>query len=32
MAVEYFIAYEVNPSLAKLPLNFNGSLTKLGLT
>ena len=23
---------EVNPSLAKLPLKFNGSLAKLGLT
>ena len=32
---ETLVAYftkEVNPSLAKLPLNFNGSLAKLGLT
>ena len=30
-AVTYFTK-EVNPSLAKLPLKFNGSLAKLGLT
>ena len=29
--VAFFIK-EVNPSLAKLPLKFNGGLAKLGLT
>ena len=27
-----FLMKEVDPSLAKLPLKFNGSLAKLGLT